>query len=179
MGLTLPPDDPRNPKKKKSNVADGRDSKDMQVGDSLVAFINRNTTPYPVEVGGPAFDLIPVEKQKDIMVNVARMHARQEYSRIMELVAVLQRQADEVRKRVDITDLVHAAKYSFQIYHGQCYWLAYDRWHGGTILTQTGPTEWTTTPPDYYEYICRVKWLGDYTWIEVDEEGKDVWTDRF
>ena len=165
--------------KKKSNLADGRDSKDMEVGDSLVEFINRNTTPYPVEVGGPAFDLIPVEKQKDIMVNVARLHAKQEYNRIMELVAVLQRQADEVRKRVDITDLVHAAKYSFQIYHGQCYWLAYDRWHGGTILTQTGPAEWTTTAPDYYEYICRVKWLGDYTWIEVDEEGNDVWTDRF
>ena len=165
--------------KKKSNLADGRDSKDMEVGDSLVEFINRNNTPYPVEVGGPAFDLIPVEKQKDIMVNVARMHARQEYSRIMELVTVLQRQADEVRKRVDITDLVHAAKYSFQIYHGQCYWLAYNRWHGGTILTQTGPAEWSTTAPEYYEYICRVKWLGDYTWIEVDNEGNDVWTDRF
>ena len=161
--------------KKKTNLADGRDSRDMQVGDSLVEFINRNTTPYPVEVGGPAFDLIPVEKQKDIMVNVARMHARQEYSRIMELVTVLQRQADEVRKRLDITDLVHAAKYSFQIYHGQCYWLAYDRWHGGTILTQTGPAEWTTTAPDYYEYICRVKWLGDYTWVEVNENGESVY----
>ena len=176
MGLTLPPNDPNNPKKKKkSNVADGRTSVDMQVGDSLVAFINRNVTPYPTDVGGPAFDLIPVEKQKDIMVNVARMHAKQEYSRIMELVAVLQKQAEEVRKRLDVTDLVHAAKYSFQIYHGQCYWLAYDRWHGGTILTQTGPADWTTKPPDYYEYICRVKWLGDYTWVEVDDNGENVY----
>lgn len=165
--------------KKKSNLADGRDSKDMQVGDSLVEFINRNTTPYPVEVGGPAFDLIPVEKQKDIMVNVARMHAKQEYSRIMELVAVLQRQADEVRTRLDITDLVHAAKYEFQIYHGQCYWLIRDHRKGGTRLTQTGPTGWTTGGPEEYEYICRVKWLGDYTWVEVDEDGNDVWTERF
>ena len=165
--------------KKKSNLADGRDSKDMEVGDSLVEFINRNTTPYPVEVGGPAFELIPVEKQKDIMVNVARMHAKQEYSRIMELVAVLQRQADEVRTRLDITDLVHAAKYEFQIYHGQCYWLVRDHRKGGTRLTQTGPTGWTTGGPEEYEYICRVKWLGDYTWIEVDEEGNDVWSERF
>jgi len=110
------------------------------------------------------------------MVNVARMHANQEYRRIMELVSVLQRQADEVRKRVDITDLVHAAKYTFQIYHGQCYWLARDSRRGGTILVQTGPHEWTTTPPEYYEYVCRVKWLGDYTWIEVDLEGNDVWS---
>jgi hypothetical protein len=175
VGLTLPPDDPNNPKRKKrSNLADGRTSADMDVGGNLVEFINRNVTPYPVDVGGPAFDLIPVEKQKDIMVNVARLHGHQEYRRIMELVSVLQRQADEVRQRLEITDLVHAAKYSFQIYHGQCYWLARDLARGGTLLTQTGPAEWTTTAPDYYEYICRVKWLGDYTWIEVDLNGESV-----
>ena len=175
MGLVLPPDDPHNPKaKKQSNQADGRDSFDMNAGGTLTEFINRNVTPYPTEVGGPAFDLIPVEKQKDIMVNVARMHGHQEYRRIMELVAVLQRQADEVRQRLEITDLVHAAKYSFQIYHGQCYWLAHDLKHGGTLLTQTGPMEWTTGAPADWEYICRVKWLGDYTWIEVDSNGESV-----
>ena len=169
MGLVLPPNDSTNPKRKKSNVADGRDSKDMEVGDNLVAFINRNVTPYPTEVGGPKFDLIPVEKQKDIMVNVARMNAKQEYNRIMELVEVLQKQANEVRKRLDITDLVHAAKYEFQIYHGQCYWLVKDHRKGGTRLTHTGPNDWSTGGPNEYEYICRVKWLGDYTWVEVEE----------
>jgi len=161
--------------KNKPNSADGRDSYDSTSTGELIQFFNKNVTPYPTEVGGPKFDLIPIEKQKDIMVNVARMHANQEYRRIMELVTVLQRQANEVRKRVDITDLVHAAKYTFQIYHGQCYWLARDLKRGGTILVQTGPHEWTTTMPDYYEYVCRVKWLGDYTWVEVDLEGNDVW----
>lgn len=176
MGLTLPPNDPRNPKKKKkkSNLADGRTSYDSESTGSIVEFFNRNVTSYPTEVGGPAFDLIPIEKQKDQMVNVARMHGHQEYNRIMELVTVLQRQADDVRKRLEITDLVHAAKYSFQIYHGQCYWLAFDHRHGGTILVQTGPDEWTTAMPEYYEYVCRVKWLGDYTWIEVDNNGESV-----
>ena len=157
-------------KKDKPNSADGRDSYDSTSTGELIEFFNRNTTPYPVEVGGPAFDLIPVEKQKDIMVNVARMHAKQEYSRIMELVTVLQRQADEVRTRLDITDLVHAARYEFQIYHGQCYWLVRDHRKGGTRLTHTGPNDWATGGPSEYEYICRVKWLGDYTWIEVEED---------
>jgi hypothetical protein len=146
----------------------------MEVGGDIVSFINRNVTPYPTEVGAPAFDMIPVEKQKDIMVNVARLHGHQEYRRIMELVEVLQRQANDVRKRLDITNLVHVARYGFQIYHGQCYWLARDTRHGGTILVQTGPTEWTTGKPDHYEYVCRVKWLGDYTWIEVDTNGESV-----
>ena len=69
--------------KSKSNLADGRNSADMEVGGDLVAFINRNVTPYPTEVGAPAFDLIPIEKQKDIMVNVSRMHGQQEYDRVM------------------------------------------------------------------------------------------------
>ncbi len=177
MRMVLPPDDPKNPptkNNKKSNVADGRDSRDMEVAGDLVAFINRNVTPYPTEVGAPAFDLIPVEKQKDIMVNVARMHGQQEYDRIMALVAVLQQQAESVRHRLEITDWVHAAKYSFQIYHGQCYWLARDLARGGTLLTQTGPAEWTTGAPPDWDYICRVKWLGDYTWIEVDLNGESV-----
>ena len=160
--------------KTKSNVADGRNSADMEVGGDLVAFINRNVTPYPTEVGGPAFDLIPIEKQKDIMVNVARMHAQQEYDRIMTLVAVLQQQAESVKRRLEITDWVHAAKYDFQIYHGQCYWLLRERDSTRTRLIQTGPTEWTTGVPCDWEYICRVKWLGDYTWVEVDTNGDNV-----
>jgi len=160
--------------KDRPNSADGRDSYDSTSTGELIEFFNRNVSPYPVSVGGPSFDLIPVEKQKDIMVNVARMHGHQEYNRIMELVAVLQRQADEVRRRLDTTDLVHAARYSFQIYHGQCYWLAFDHRHGGTILLHTGPNDWNTGIPEGYEYICRVKWLGDYTWIEVDNNGESV-----
>jgi len=175
MGLVLPPDDPRNPvDKKRSNQADGRDSFDMNAGGTLTEFINRNVTPYPTEVGGPAFDLIPVEKQKDIMVNVARMHAQQEYDRIMALVAVLQQQAESVKRRLEITDWVHAAKYDFQIYHGQCYWLLREQDTNRTRLIQTGPAEWTTGVPCDWEYICRVKWLGDYTWVEVDTNGHNV-----
>lgn len=159
---------------KKSNVAKGANSYDAELGNSLVAFFNKNITPYPTEVGGPAFDLIPIEKQKDIMVNVARMHGQQEYNRIMELVAVLQKQAASIKRRLEITDWVHAAKYQFQTAHGQCYWLAFDKWKGGTLLTMHGPDDWSSSAPDWYDYICRVKWLGDYTWIEVDNEGNAI-----
>ena len=108
------------------------------------------------------------------MVNVARMHAQQEYNRITELVEVLQRQAAELKRRLDITDMVHAARYEFQIYHGQTYWLVTDHKKGGTRLTHHGPQDWTTAPPEEYEYICQVKWLGDYTWVEVDNNGNNV-----
>jgi hypothetical protein len=152
---------------KKSNVAKGKNSYDQEIGGELVAFFNRNVTPYPTEVGGPKFDLIPVTQRKDLMVNAARMHAEQESDRIMEMVAVLSKQAQEVKRRLEITDAVHAAEYQFQPAHGQTYWLLYDSEIEKTRLAIQGPTDWTTGKPDKYEYICQVKWLGDYTWIEV------------
>ena len=153
--------------KKKSNVAKGATSYDSEIGGELVAFFNKNITPYATEVGGPAFDLIPIEKQKDIMVNVARMHAEQEYNRIMDLVKVLQKQAEDIKRRLYITDAVHAAEYQFQVYHGQSYWLCYDHQIQRTRLCHQGPDDWTTGAPEKYEYIAQVRWLGDYTWQEV------------
>lgn len=158
----------------KSNSAKGRESYDITVGGNLVNFFNRNVTAYATEAGGPKFDLVPVTKQKDIMVNVARLHAQQEYDRIMELVAVLQKQASQIKRRLEITDAVHAAQYQFQIYHGKIYWLVFDTRKQFTRLVMHGPTEWATAAPKEYEYICRVKWLGDHSWIEVDNEGNPV-----
>ena len=123
---------------------------------------------YPMEVGAPKFELVPVTKQKDLMVNAARMHAQQEYDRIMELVRVLQKQAEDIKRRLEITDMVHAARYDFQTYHGQIYWLLYDRRKDCTRLSHNGPNDWSTGIPDGYEYIGQVKWLGDYTWVQVD-----------
>ena len=153
-----------------TNRAKGRNSRDAQIGNSLVEFINKSSTPYPVDVGGPKFDLVPVQNQKDIMVNAARMYARQEYNRIMEVVAVLQRQADDIAHRLDLTDQVRDARYDFQLYPGQCYWLVQDTQHQCTRLSLMGPNDWSTAAPPEYEYITRIQWLGDHTWKEVEPD---------
>jgi hypothetical protein len=152
-----------------NNSAKGRNSFDATIGNTVVAFVNRNVSEYPTEAGSVKFDLVPVESQKDLMVNAARMHAQQEYDRIMELVAVLQKQADDIRRRLEITDMVRDAKYSFQTYHGQHYWLVYDTRKDCTRLEHLGPNDWSSSPPENYQYICRIQWLGDHTWKEASE----------
>lgn len=157
----------------KSNQAKGRESYDSNIGNSLVTFFNRNVSNYPTEVGAPKFELVSVTQQKDIMINVARLHANQEYERIMELVGVLQKQAEQIKRRLELTDMVHGAEYKFQLYHNQCYWLVFDTINNKSRLTPLGPNDWSTGKPKEYEYITRVRWLGDYTWIEVNEDGTD------
>jgi hypothetical protein len=154
----------------KSNVAKGRNSFDANVDGSIIPFFNRNVTPYPTEAGGPKFDLIPVAKQKDIMINHARIYAKQEYDRIMELVAVLKKQAEDIKRRLDVTDLVYAAEYQFQIVMGQYYWLIYDSRKEKTILSHHGPEDWNTGKPDNYEYITQVKYMGDHTCMEIGND---------
>jgi hypothetical protein len=151
-----------------SNILKGRDSFDATTGNVLVPFINRSAVPYATESSGPKFDLVPVEKQKDIMLNVARLHAQQEYDRIMELVSVLERQAAQIKRRLEITDAVHAAEYQFQIAHGNTYWLVYDSRKNINRLCMRGPEGWSSGPPEDYQYIAQVQWLGDHSWIEVN-----------
>ena len=89
----------------KSNLAKGKDSYDSVSTGGLIPFFNRNVTPYPTEAGGHKFDLVPVTQQKDLMINHARMYAQQEHDRIMELVAVLEKQAQAIKRRLDADDV--------------------------------------------------------------------------
>jgi hypothetical protein len=150
----------------KPNSANGVHSYDSTSTGELIPFFNRNVSEYNTEQG-VKFDLVPVTQQKDLMLNVARLHAQQEYDRIMELVSVLQRQAEDIKRRLVVTDWVHAAKYDFQLYPGNKYWLLFDNRKDCTRLAHMGPNDWSTAPPEDYEYICQVQWMGDSTWIEV------------
>jgi hypothetical protein len=152
----------------KSNSAKGRTSYDSTSTGSLIPFFNRNVSEYPTEAGGVKFDLVPVTKQKDLMINHARMYAQQEYDRIMELVAVLEKQAQSIKRRLEITDSVHAAEYQFQLVMGNCYWLVWDMRKEKMILVLTGPHDWSTGVPETYEYKAQVKYMGDHTWMEIE-----------
>jgi len=153
-----------------NNSAKGRDSFDIATGNTLVSFFNRNVMPYATEAGGAKFDLVPVAKQKDVMINHARIYAQQEYDRIMELVSVLQRQAEDIKRRLDVTDMVYAAEYQFQVVLGQCYWLAFDTRKQKMILTSHGPNDWNTGKPINYDYITQVRYMGDHTWMEINDQ---------
>jgi len=153
-----------------SNILKGRDSYDSTSTGTLIPFLNRNVTPYATEAGAVKFEMVPVTKQKDLMINHARMFAQQEYDRIMELVTVLEKQAQEIKRRLEVTDAVHGAVYQFQPVMGNIYWLVWDKRKQHTLLTQNGPDGWSSSAPEDYEYMAQVKYMGDHTWLELNEK---------
>jgi hypothetical protein len=156
------------------NSAKGRTSYDSTSTGALIPFFNRNVSEYPTEAGGIKFDLVPVTKQKDIMINHARIYAQQEYDRIMQLVNVLENQAQQIKRRLEITDAVHGAHYQFSPVLGNAYWLVWDKRKSKTLLVFHGPDGWSSGPPEDYDYIAHVKYMGDHTWMELDNEGNPV-----
>jgi len=154
----------------KSNIIKGRNSYDSTSTGSLVPFLNRNVTPYATESSGPKFDLIAVTEQKDLMINHARMYAQQEYDRIMALVHVLEDQARQIKRRLEITDAVHGAEFQFKLVMGRCYWLVWEKRREKMLLVLTGPNGWSSAAPEDYEYVTQVKYMGDHTWMEITED---------
>ena len=67
----------------------------------------RNSLPYPMELGSPAFAPIDVKKEKDVLYNAGKLHAKQEYDRIMEQVEVLRRQAESLENRIKVSDMMY------------------------------------------------------------------------
>lgn len=154
------------------NSARGRKSKDLEVGDSLVSFFNRNVSEYPTEVGSAFFAPVNIKEHKDIMLNVARANAEQEYQRIMNLVSVLQKQAEQLQRRLVTTELIHQARFSFKPVVNSYYWLV--DVDGESILTPLGPNDWSSGRPHNYKYISHVKFLGDFTWMNIEDQDEDI-----
>ena len=151
----------------KENSAKGVHSFDANIGGQLVNFINRNTSTYPTEIGSSPFDLVPVVDQKDLMINAAKLNAKQEFDRIMESVRVLQKQAQDIVDRLELTDMVRNAEFNFKLYPGKAYWLLLDNKFHVYRLSLLGPNDWSTGAPDYYQYVKEIQWLGDNTWQEI------------
>ena len=129
-----------------------------------------NAIEYPMEVGAPKFAPVPIKEEKDKAINIARQHANQEYDRIMEQAAVLMRQAKALQERLDATEMVHAAKFTFNPVYGKKYYLYQDQAISGYRLVQNSPREWSCGIPDGWSFCQAVRKMGDSTWEIVEED---------
>jgi len=130
--------------------------------------MRRSSLPYPMELGSPAFAPIAIEKEKDILLNVSKLNAKQEYDRIMEQVEVLKKQAESLNNRIQVSEMMHDCVYSFRVVHGKCYYVYCDSRKKQNVLSIIGPDNWSVFP-SHYTYVMTVRLMGDSTWEEVDD----------
>lgn len=127
----------------------------------------RHSLPYPMEVSAPAFAPVPVQQAKDVILNQGRLHAQQEYERIMEQVEVLKRQADALTNRMAVSEMMHECVYGFKPVHGKIYYVYFDSYKQRHWLCHNHPDGWCAGPGEHNSFVMAVRMMGDSTWEEV------------
>lgn len=95
------------------------------------------------------------------MEEQTNMHLNQ----IKEQIELLARQAQEIRKRRELSMMIYEAKLNFKPQIGQTYHL-YERRDETHILSLVAPTEWGGAGP-FKQFVSSVQLLADHTWKEV------------
>jgi hypothetical protein len=99
--------------------------------------------------------LLAMEQQIDMQLD-----------QIRQQIELLARQAQELRKRKELSLMIYEAKLNFQPVIGQtCY--MYEKQDGTYLLSLVSPREWGGSGP-FKQFVSAVKLLADHTWIEVE-----------
>jgi hypothetical protein len=101
------------------------------------------------------------------MEEQTQMHLDQ----IREQIELLARQAQEIRKRKELSWMIYESRLSFQPQIGHTYHL-YEKKDGTHILSLVAPNEWGGSGP-FKAFVSSVKLLADHTWVEVVSNPQD------
>lgn len=100
-------------------------------------------------------------KALSAMEEQTNMHLNQ----IKEQIELLARQAQEIRKRRELSLIIYDAKLSFKPQIGHVYHL-YQKKDDSHILSLVAPNEWSGSGP-FKQFVSSVQLLADHTWKEV------------
>lgn len=130
--------------------------------------------PYPHNIGSPAF-----KPNEEGAIRSASMKAMEEQceiqlDKIKQQIALLSKQAQEIKDRYEISKAVYASKMSFEPVVGNVYYL-YARKEGEFVLSMVAPDQWGKSVP-FKHFVSAVKLLGDKTWQVQDEDQKSLLT---
>lgn len=131
---------------------------------------NPGLLPYAHSVGGAM--IRPEDKGKvrgNAMLAMYDQTDRQ-VDQLKQQMNTLLQQAEELKNRMAISEMIYAADVPFHPIIHHIYYLYQRKKDGTTLLSMISPEEWGASIP--YEYIARVRLLGDHTW-EV-QDGKIV-----
>jgi hypothetical protein len=123
--------------------------------------------PYAHSVTGVA--IVP-NAQGTIKHKALRAMAEQtdmHLDQIRKQIEVLAMQANEIKRRKDLSLVIYDAKINFTPQIGQVYHL-YEKNNGEHTLSLISPTDWGGGSGPHKAHLGSVKLLADHTWTEVD-----------
>ena len=118
--------------------------------------------PYPHTIGSPSFKPNEEGTIKSTSMKAMEEQCEMQLEKIKEQIALLSKQAQEIKDRYEISKAIYSAKMSFTPVVGNTYYL-YARREGDFVLSMIAPMEWGKSVP-FRHFISAVKLLADKTW---------------
>lgn len=127
----------------------------------------KSSVPYALDRGSQSFSLIEVKNKKDQQFNIAIKQAQQEFDNLKQIADVINKQALQIKDRLEVTEMIYQAEYNFEPVSDETYWVAKDLKKDIFILCVLGPKDWSTSPPEHYKYISKVRFLANGLWEKI------------
>jgi ribosomal protein S8 len=130
--------------------------------------------PYASSVGGVAIRPTKAGVIKHKALAAMDEQTNMQLDQIKQQIELLAKQAQEIRKRKELSLMIYEAQISFKPQIGQIYHL-YEKKDSTHVLSLVAPTEWGGSGP-FKSFIASVRLLADHTWKEINPEAKKTAT---
>tara|TARA_R100000664_G_C2709022_1_gene106490 strand:+ start:278 stop:721 length:444 start_codon:yes stop_codon:yes gene_type:complete len=131
----------------------------------------RSTT-YPLQTLSPVIKPDNMTLYKAQQANAVSHYVKQEYDRLLAQAEVINKQFQELQRRVKITEVIENSRYRFKPVAGHIYYLYQNATKQTYQLSILSPSDWALGMPDSYLWVADVRKLGDSTW-DVENFNKE------
>lgn len=121
--------------------------------------------PYASSVAGVAIRPTKEGVIKHKALAAMEDQTNMQLDQIRQQIELLAKQAQEIRKRKELSMMIYEAKLNFKPQIGHIYHL-YEKNDGQHILSLVSPQEWGGSGP-FRQFVSSVRLLADHTWVEV------------
>lgn len=127
--------------------------------------------PYAHTLGGAIIKPLDKGRIKGLAMSAMYEQTGDKLKQIKEQIDLLVQQAQDIHDRIDLSEKIYEAKYSFKPIIGQQYYLYQD--DEKYVLSMISPAEWGTKGAPY-EFLASAKVLSDHTWQIIEKQSQDV-----
>ena len=129
---------------------------------------NPGLVSFPHHVGGVSIKPEDKGKIKGRAMMAMKEQTERQLQQLYDQMQTLVKQANDIKRRVHISEEIYLSQINFEPIIGQTYFL-YEKGDGENVLSMISPDEWGKRLP-YESYVAKVRLLADHTW-EVLESG--------
>jgi SNF2 family DNA or RNA helicase len=130
---------------------------------------NPGLLPYAHSVGGPPIKPEDKGKLKTRALSAMREQTNRQMNQIQKQVELMIAQANEIKRRIEISEDIYTADMGFEPLVSHTYHLYKRIEDDKNVLMVVGPDEWGKNRKESLEFKASVRLMADHTWEILED----------